>query len=298
MVLKRIEPSGKPPRNEPTPPTEEQSIFAAYPVVTAAIGAVLLVLIGGTIWLLATGNDDEVEAEPATVAADQPTATPDPVATSTPAPSPTPEPTPTAEPTPEPTSTPQPQPTATPAPDPTPTIPPEPTATPAPTFLDFDLALMFPEPDEIQVPVERVSTERITDPFPREGFLTGERFTWGMSDFNLHNQSFLLLEVTCVKYESWQAAAEWIVGFVDRNEIILTGITRNEAIDNLGDQAHAMSGSFGSSDSVQYMAHVFMRLGNTSCMYLGMDQEYDSTDQLIEMVQRIEPRVLEQVTGE
>ena len=286
MVMKPIEPkgNGKPKRSGPI--TEERSIFAEHPFVTAVAALAFLGLIAGaagTIWFIAASDDSApvASSEPTAVAAVEPTPTPTSTPEPTVTPSPTPSPTPTA--------------TPTPIPDPTPTPAPEPTATPTPepTHLDVDLALMFPEEHEIGVPIERVSTERISEGSPREGFVTGERFTWGMNDPGLHHESFMLLEVSCVKYESWQAAAEWIAGYVERNEIILTGITRNEEIADLGDQAHVMLGSFGSGTSVQYMSHVFIRIGNTSCMYLGMDQEFDATDQLIGIVQRVEARVLE-----
>lgn len=301
MVLKRIEPN----RDNPGPSqkqrtAESKSIFAERLLLTLVVSATVIVLVISTAlvtWYFAGSgsSDGEIAADSAA----DPTATveamptPKPTHTQVPEPTVTPEPTMTSEPI------------ATrvvpaPVPSPTPTVEPTetPTPTPGPTFLDVDLALMFPDQDEIGVSVERIGTERIVDPHPSEGFVQGERFSWGMNELSQRHQSFMVLEVSCVKYESWQAAAEWIVGYLERNEIILTGITRDEAIEDLGDQAHVMLGSFGSGTSVQYMSHVFIRIGNSSCMFLGMDREFDATDQLIEMVSKVEPRVMEQIAGD
>ena len=126
MVMKPIEPKRSGNINSSRSITEERSIFAEHPFITAAVAVAMIaimVVAGGTIWLLAGSGEPApaVSTEPTVVAPTEPTAKPTPSPEPTVAPTVTPLPTATLNPTATTEATPTPEPTSTPEPEEQPT---------------------------------------------------------------------------------------------------------------------------------------------------------------------------------
>lgn len=220
-----------------------------------------------------------------------PTPSPEPTSTNTPNPTPTNTPPPTATEEPTPTVTPPPSPTATNTPIPEPTNTPRPlppTRTPVPPIA---LGSMFPQGNEIEVPWDLRDVEKYNPASKPTGFVSGEEFTYYMTDPGLLNQSFLLMVVTCVEFDSNNNAAEWITARRNSARNIFVGVSRDEQVPDVGHGTYAITGLIGGGSSVSIGANVWTRLDNIACAYLALDSTFDSTDQTIEIVRRVISRV-------
>jgi hypothetical protein len=209
------------------------------------------------------------------------------------------EPSPVPEPTsievPEPTATPEPEPTATATPvlTTTPEVTATAVSTPESELRSVQLAWMFPQDDEFGVPVELYATEGIASARPSDGFVKGETFAWALTDESLLHQSFTMLTANCFEYETVEGAIEWMDRSIDRTETLITGIVRNEPIEDLGDQAQVIVGFYGSRGTVNIMSSAHVRQQAIACMYYGLDAEYDSAEQVVDIAKRIDHRVQE-----
>lgn len=168
---------------------------------------------------------------------------------------------------------------------------PLPTPVPKPVL---PLASFQPSSDELGGEYEVDKAEKVERDGQPDGFIDGERLRYAVSLASFEAAP-LLVQVTCVQFESDGGAEEWMSRNITNSRSLVVNVSDDGPLELAADSAYTMSGLFtGSSGTVFNVDNVWFRQDVTACNYYGFDDSGPWLHFMIDMARRVSDRTASQ----